>query len=143
MSRAWRGLGISWKRSAVSIREDPGCISPSFTVAKVRGCQGEDVTSRKKNLRGQRLGGPHLDRSSPPNPIQGGVTLRRAALGKEAAAGVLAEKGPCWTPRVPALPARTRGQAAPHPAWWVPWSKDVCPGSQIQQPKPGFEALFK
>ena len=72
MSRAWRGFGISWKRSAVSIGEDSGCISPSFTVTKVRGCQGEDVTSRKKNLRGQKVGGPRLDRSSPPTPFREG-----------------------------------------------------------------------
>ena len=67
----WRGFVVSWKRPTVSGGRAQSPSPPSFTVAKVRSCWGEDVTSRK-NLRGQRVGGPRLDRSSPPTPFREG-----------------------------------------------------------------------
>lgn len=58
-------------------RAAPRHVSPSpasFTVAKVGGCRGEDLTPKKKNPRGQIAGGPG-------GPRQQGRLLAKLVVG--------------------------------------------------------------
>lgn len=94
VSQAWREFGSPGKAHL-------GCssrISPSpasFTVAKVGGCRGEDLTPRKKNpqVRGWVVrGGDAL------SVVREGRGNSRAAPRQELAVGILAERDQRWIP---------------------------------------------
>lgn len=82
----------------------------------MRGCRGERDLQEEKSLRGQRVGGARFDRSSPLTPFREGDP--RGTSGKEVPAGVLAEKGPCWSPRVPGPCQHAEAGSSP-PACWA------------------------
>ena len=71
------------------------------------------------------------------------MTHRRALLGKEVAAGVLAEKGLCWSPRVPG-PASTHSRLGSSPPRLLGAKEQGCASLVSDSAAEArFEALFK